>query len=153
MAAFTVRIIRPKKKNHDAAFSVPLFSICSQPVHSVRNLLFSCECGQVDKPLHFAVQKTHSLFVRARKCDVTRKGYFLSGVTFAEQKQYRWYFSQCSKFRFNYKIIIMANVVPPLGEAAPVFKGTAVVDGEFKDISLEDYKGKYVVLFFYPLDL
>ena len=36
--------------------------------------------------------------------------------------------------------------------AAPKFKGTAVIKGQFKDISLDDYKGKYVVLFFYPLD-
>ena len=35
---------------------------------------------------------------------------------------------------------------------APKFVGTAVVDGQFKVISLEDYKGKYVILFFYPLD-
>jgi len=35
---------------------------------------------------------------------------------------------------------------------APVFEGMAVVNGEFKKISLSDYKGKYVVLFFYPLD-
>ena len=35
---------------------------------------------------------------------------------------------------------------------APKFVGTAVVDGQFKEISLEDYKGKYVILFFYPLD-
>lgn len=35
---------------------------------------------------------------------------------------------------------------------APHFKGTAVVNGQFKDIDLNDYKGKYVVLFFYPLD-
>jgi len=35
---------------------------------------------------------------------------------------------------------------------APQFKGTAVVKGEFKEVSLADYKGKYVVLFFYPLD-
>lgn len=35
---------------------------------------------------------------------------------------------------------------------APHFEGTAVVNGEFKKISLCDYKGKYVVLFFYPLD-
>ena len=26
------------------------------------------------------------------------------------------------------------------------------MDGEFKDISLSDYRGKYLVLFFYPLD-
>ena len=35
---------------------------------------------------------------------------------------------------------------------ASKFNGTAVVKGEFKEISLDDYKGKYVVLFFYPLD-
>ena len=36
---------------------------------------------------------------------------------------------------------------------APEFKATAVMpDNSFKDISLSDYKGKKVVLFFYPLD-
>lgn len=40
-----------------------------------------------------------------------------------------------------------------IGREAPGFKTTAVVDGEFKDIALSDYRGKYVVLFFYPLDL
>jgi alkyl hydroperoxide reductase subunit AhpC len=35
---------------------------------------------------------------------------------------------------------------------APNFKAQAVVNGEFKEISLSDYKGKYVLLFFYPLD-
>jgi len=39
-----------------------------------------------------------------------------------------------------------------LTKEAPAFKATAVVNGDFKDISLSDYKGKYVVLFFYPLD-
>lgn len=39
-----------------------------------------------------------------------------------------------------------------IGQVAPDFKATAVVDQEFKDISLSDYRGKYVVLFFYPLD-
>ncbi|MGL4503993.1 MAG: peroxiredoxin [Planktothrix sp.] len=39
-----------------------------------------------------------------------------------------------------------------VGQVAPDFKATAVVDQEFKDISLSDYRGKYVVLFFYPLD-
>jgi len=42
--------------------------------------------------------------------------------------------------------------VPALQKPAPQFKGTAVVKGQFKDISLSDYKGKYVILFFYPLD-
>lgn len=28
----------------------------------------------------------------------------------------------------------------------------AIVDGEIKNVSLEDYKGKYVILFWYPKD-
>lgn len=43
-------------------------------------------------------------------------------------------------------------MTPPLQKPAPAFKGTAVVNGQFKEIKLEDYLGKYVVLFFYPLD-
>ena len=35
---------------------------------------------------------------------------------------------------------------------APAFSGMAWADGTFKKISLADYAGKYVVLFFYPLD-
>ncbi|PWW72715.1 thioredoxin-like protein [Tuber magnatum] len=34
---------------------------------------------------------------------------------------------------------------------APAFKGTAVVDGSFEEISLEDYKGKWLVLGFIPM--
>jgi peroxiredoxin (alkyl hydroperoxide reductase subunit C) len=37
-------------------------------------------------------------------------------------------------------------------QPAPDFKAAALVDGQFKEISLSDYKGKKVVLFFYPLD-
>ena len=40
-----------------------------------------------------------------------------------------------------------------IGQPAPLFTTTAVVNGgEFKKVSLADYKGKWVVLFFYPLD-
>jgi peroxiredoxin (alkyl hydroperoxide reductase subunit C) len=39
-----------------------------------------------------------------------------------------------------------------VGQAAPDFTATAVVAQEFKTIKLSDYRGKYVVLFFYPLD-
>lgn len=42
---------------------------------------------------------------------------------------------------------------PQVQQPAPDFSGTAVVNGDFKDIKLSDYRGKYVVLFFYPLDL
>jgi peroxiredoxin (alkyl hydroperoxide reductase subunit C) len=38
-------------------------------------------------------------------------------------------------------------------QKAPDFKATAVMDDNtFKEISLDDYKGKYTLLFFYPLD-
>mmetsp|Transcript_15136 Transcript_15136/g.32835 ORF Transcript_15136/g.32835 Transcript_15136/m.32835 type:complete len:199 (+) Transcript_15136:111-707(+) len=43
-------------------------------------------------------------------------------------------------------------MAPVIGKPAPAFKGTAVVNGEMKEIKLSDYKGKYLVLFFYPLD-
>tara|TARA_Y100001968_G_C19310144_1_gene693726 strand:+ start:504 stop:1106 length:603 start_codon:yes stop_codon:yes gene_type:complete len=39
-----------------------------------------------------------------------------------------------------------------VGQKAPDFTATAVIDQEFKEISLSQYRGKYVVLFFYPLD-
>ncbi|MCS7031615.1 MAG: peroxiredoxin [Gloeomargarita sp. SKYG116] len=40
-----------------------------------------------------------------------------------------------------------------VGQMAPDFEATAVVDMEFKTIRLSDYRGKkYVILFFYPLD-
>jgi len=35
---------------------------------------------------------------------------------------------------------------------APDFTATAVVNEEFKTVKLSDYRGKYIVLFFYPLD-
>jgi len=35
---------------------------------------------------------------------------------------------------------------------APAFSGEAYVNGEFRKLSLSDFKGKKLVLFFYPLD-
>lgn len=39
-----------------------------------------------------------------------------------------------------------------VSQPAPDFSATAVVDGQFKDLKLSDYRGKWVVLFFWPLD-
>lgn len=40
-----------------------------------------------------------------------------------------------------------------IDEKAPYFEGIAVLpNGEFRKISLEDYLGKWLVFFFYPLD-
>lgn len=39
-----------------------------------------------------------------------------------------------------------------VGQSAPDFKAMAVIDRQFKEVSLADYRGQYVVLFFWPLD-
>ncbi|XP_073450093.1 peroxiredoxin [Aquarana catesbeiana] len=40
-----------------------------------------------------------------------------------------------------------------IGKLVPDFTAKAVMpDGQFKDLKLSDYRGKYVVFFFYPLD-
>ena len=43
-------------------------------------------------------------------------------------------------------------MTPDIAKPAPDFQGVAVVNGAFKNIKLSDYKNKYLVLFFYPLD-
>lgn len=45
-----------------------------------------------------------------------------------------------------------AKMALTITKPAPEFSAEAVVNGEFKTVKLSDYKGKYVVLFFYPLD-
>nr|XP_051705927.1 LOW QUALITY PROTEIN: thioredoxin-dependent peroxide reductase, mitochondrial-like [Oryctolagus cuniculus] len=45
-----------------------------------------------------------------------------------------------------------SHCAPTVTQPTPYFKGTAVANGEFKDLSLNDFKGKYLVLLFYPLD-
>nr|CAD7411848.1 unnamed protein product [Timema cristinae] len=44
------------------------------------------------------------------------------------------------------------NSVPAIQKPAPDFSCTAVINKQFKEIKLSDYKGKYLVLLFYPLD-
>ncbi|RZA06458.1 MAG: peroxiredoxin, partial [Proteobacteria bacterium] len=44
------------------------------------------------------------------------------------------------------------RIRPLVQQNAPDFKGTAVVNKEFKEIALKDYRGKWLCLFFYPLD-
>lgn len=46
----------------------------------------------------------------------------------------------------------LSNTGSEVGSLAPLFKLDAVSDLEFKKISLADYRGKWVVLFFYPGD-
>jgi len=39
-----------------------------------------------------------------------------------------------------------------ISKPAPYWEGNAVVNGSFKTLKLSDYKGKYLLLLFYPLD-
>ena len=39
-----------------------------------------------------------------------------------------------------------------VGQPAPEFKANAYVNGQFKEVDLKNFKGKWVCLFFYPLD-
>jgi len=49
-------------------------------------------------------------------------------------------------------VVPLSTMSRLVGLPAPDFTATAVVDQEFKEITLSSYRGKYVVLFFYPLD-
>ncbi|GMS89277.1 hypothetical protein PENTCL1PPCAC_11452, partial [Pristionchus entomophagus] len=48
----------------------------------------------------------------------------------------------------------VSHEMRPIGplSALPQFKAQAVVDGDFKTVSDSDYKGKWLLFFFYPLD-
>jgi peroxiredoxin (alkyl hydroperoxide reductase subunit C) len=39
-----------------------------------------------------------------------------------------------------------------VGQPAPRFEGQAYVAGQVKKVSLDDYRDRWLLLFFYPLD-
>jgi alkyl hydroperoxide reductase subunit AhpC len=39
-----------------------------------------------------------------------------------------------------------------IDDYAPLFSADAIIDGQIKKVHLNDYKGKWVLLFFYPSD-
>jgi len=48
--------------------------------------------------------------------------------------------------------ISLASALVMPRKSAPLFKTTAVVNEKFETVSLDQYRGKWVVLFFYPFD-
>lgn len=44
------------------------------------------------------------------------------------------------------------NCTPSIGKAAPSFEAEAYHQEDVKKVNLKDYKGKWVILFFYPAD-
>lgn len=45
-----------------------------------------------------------------------------------------------------------ATHLPAISKPAPFWRGSAVVDGKVEELKLTDFTGKYLILFFYPLD-
>ncbi|KAK9813686.1 hypothetical protein WJX73_003809 [Symbiochloris irregularis] len=60
--------------------------------------------------------------------------------------------SLLGRSRATVSTLCRAELQPLVGNEAPDFVAEAVFDQEFQTISLSQYRGKYVVLFFYPLD-
>jgi hypothetical protein len=45
-----------------------------------------------------------------------------------------------------------SQMIAQVGKAAPDFEAIAFINGGFKPLKLSDYKGKWVILCFYPGD-
>ncbi|CAH1798256.1 unnamed protein product [Owenia fusiformis] len=77
----------------------------------------------------------------------------LSAIIRAEEACYNYgggdVYPQESRARGNHAMHWSKALI---SKPAPDWEGTAVVNGELKDLKLSDYKGKYLVFFFYPLD-
>jgi len=79
----------------------------------------------------------HPLFIQDKKVNLTKKKYYVQSLRRHDEDDYE-----------NGSV-----AVPRIGSEAPDFKAKALKpDKTFADISLSDYLGKWVVLFFYPLD-
>ena len=44
------------------------------------------------------------------------------------------------------------KMIAKVGKPAPDFEASAFIDGGFKNVKLSDYKGKWIILCFYPGD-
>lgn len=52
----------------------------------------------------------------------------------------------------HYTLLLLCSRIS-VSKPAPEWEATAVVDGDFTQLSLSSFRGKYLVFFFYPLDL
>ena len=68
------------------------------------------------------------------------------------QKRTQNLFSRTYQMQRMFSTVYTDPVKARVTLPAPAFSGMAWTDGTFKNIKLSDYAGKYVVLFFYPLD-
>merc|ERR1711939_180225 len=72
-------------------------------------------------------------------------------ISRVSSRTYRFYIALLTNKMFARNMLRRA-ASSLVAKPAPAFKAQALVNGAFKEVSLDDYKGKYVCLFFYPLD-
>ena len=58
----------------------------------------------------------------------------------------------CDKKSSTAVSTINTQTIPTIFERAPDWSGVAVKDAQMYELSLQDYKGKYLVFIFYPCD-
>ncbi|KAM3725584.1 Peroxiredoxin [Dirofilaria immitis] len=95
---------------------------------------------------------TYRLFIVSRNClnrEKASKSSKMIRLILAAASPFRQMFTA----RFCTSSITLTGV-RPLGpkNKVPDFSGTAVINGDFKTINVKDYKGKWLIIFFYPLD-
>lgn len=56
-------------------------------------------------------------------------------------------------YNLNINCFIISLELFSVSKPAPEWEATAVVNGEITQLKLSSFKGKYLVFFFYPLDL
>jgi alkyl hydroperoxide reductase subunit AhpC len=61
-------------------------------------------------------------------------------------------FKKRNRYALNTTFLRSDEIMALAGQAAPNFSMEAVDAGNFKNGTLEDYRGKWLLLFFYPLD-
>uniref|UniRef100_A0ACB8FJG4 Peroxiredoxin-4 n=1 Tax=Sphaerodactylus townsendi TaxID=933632 RepID=A0ACB8FJG4_9SAUR len=81
----------------------------------------------------------HSLHLSKAKSRVT-----------SDNLQMQFFYGLLSVIAKGFKIVTGNHAI--ISKPAPDWEGTAVINGEFKELKLSNYEGKFLVFFFYPLD-
>ncbi|XP_037953193.1 peroxiredoxin-2 [Teleopsis dalmanni] len=77
---------------------------------------------------------------------------FIGRVLFRNATQFCKQATKQTQFATRFFHQTAPVLAPQVQRLAPDFKGLAVVGQDFQEVKLADYAGKYLVLFFYPLD-
>ncbi|CAG0924754.1 unnamed protein product, partial [Notodromas monacha] len=122
----------------------------------------------VCKNIHLPAQSGNSEILEKMRRGYTREAYlelvdhirslipniglssdFICGFSGETDEQFQDTLTLMEAVKYNFAYLFPYSL---LSKPAPSWEGTAVVDGQFKQLSLADFRGKYIVFFFYPLD-